>query len=212
MKIKYIFLIGVPGSGKTSCYEFLKSRIADFAKANSKRWNVDKVDDFSELSALYGREREEGLRSFEAMGDTFVVKDMAIYDLALSSMSEKLSNSNASGVRFVEFARPSYSKALAKFSEQITSNAFIIEVVSNLDECRRRIYLRRSSLSSNLDNHYVPEEAFKRFSGSQGKDRAAFFAKFPCQGYARVENDQSLSKLEGEVARLFNEKILPLLK
>ena len=147
-----IFVLGRPGSGKTTAIHHL------LTLARQHNYSAQSIDDYS---ILYRMSRDEAHREqfrSTAYGG-FDVLDLSIFDTALEILEQQvqtMSDQERDCIITIEFARNDYCQALSKFSPEFLKDAYVFFVDADLDTCIERIYQRVTSpLATN--NHFVSD-------------------------------------------------------
>lgn len=214
--LRFVFLVGLPSSGKSSAYRSLKRNIEKMAAENGKpHFSVNKCDDFPELQYTYDQERrEDRYFYFEQSGTTFRVVNPEVYQVVLRRMNKRLlKQSYPTGLQFIEFSRNKYDLAFDQFSLGILRRAAILEVSCDLEACLERNAGRQEHWENHPedrdkpDMHYVPDEVMNHYykTNGNGKDYSGFFEDLPLQAYQRIDSRGTEEDFIEKVERFFEE-------
>jgi adenylate kinase family enzyme len=161
VKISFIFLIGRPGSGKTTAYKLLRNllqtKVLDIEIMN--------IDDFSIIQGILERDMRF-MRHRRPADGGFEILDSTVYDDALKQINKRLSdmlndlrNSDHKKLIFVQFARTYYIDAFRLFSPEVIAKSLLIYLNCSFEKCWERNLHRRNE--NNEENHYVPRDVME---------------------------------------------------
>ena len=158
----YLFLIGMPGSGKTT--------IAETCIRVLQRHGVpsEMIYYFNDYAALYNLFEQDTKRHTFLPADRggFSVKDASVLDVVLQKANAELNlRSRSQRVFLVEFSRKSYIQAFSNFDREIVNNSLVINVVCSPETSQHRND-QRSRVSSDRRSGYVPAEIMSRWYDS----------------------------------------------
>lgn len=184
---KVIFVLGLPGSGKSAAARYLERLARD-------KWNIRRFNDYKVLLKMAEADKD-GLR-FSSTKDKgypgFDVHDLKAFDEALESLREsvlrilpikqpgkfylrslrqkltllaqvinKVLRRKRDNLIIIEFSRDDYCNALKFFKKLILSeDTFFLFVDANIPTCKQRIKSRVEN-SQSSDDYYVSEYIFE---------------------------------------------------
>jgi hypothetical protein len=201
--LRYVFVVGHPGAGKSTFCRFLVQSLT------SAGIRVDRRSDYPYLQALFRLDLARGDdRRFEPHPTSeFKVKDPAVFDEALKLIHDDMVSVTASDtVKVFEFARPHYDSSFLYYTLRALVNSAIIHVDAPLHLCQGRNEHRRSALERRLagvppegvfdadpDAHYVPPEVYEQYrrDAQEWENQALVLALMPSRGYFCLENDSN---------------------
>jgi adenylate kinase family enzyme len=206
-----LFVLGRPGSGKTTASYRIKER------AEERGWSVNRVRDYKILRNMFQNDVEQKkFRPTEHNG--FDVIDFSVLDTALLEVERlvKLCMLTTKGnmLTIVEFARDDYKAALEVFSPHFLQDTHILFVDADIDLCIRRIYQRILHIME-PDNHFISKTIMKEYYGKDNREYMKYLANLNAKTIkgekeiARVvqyiENIGSLDYLYTNVDQFFDE-------
>jgi adenylate kinase family enzyme len=219
--IKIAFLLGRPGTGKSTLAQLIE------ASAQRKGWATQHFYDYKYLQDMFQQEIEEKVplekRAFRQKGPEachgFDVLDFNVLDTALEQMAkeiptEELDHSEENKLFLIEFARKEYDRALHIFDYDILRNAHLLYVKLGLETCIERVQERANvhRLRSGYD-HYVSEEIMRDYYGGDNwlDGQISEYLNYLQSDLVHVsldeiDNSGTYQELEGKV-----EKIVDLL-
>lgn len=135
--IKYLFVIGRPGSGKSTVSGIIQN-LFQTQKMNSRILN-----DWEILNQFAIQETFPSL--IQANDKGFKVLDDEIYDIALEKLITNLQSENRFDINIVEFSRKSYLASFMYISKIINKkNIKILFISADLEKCILRNKKRES--------------------------------------------------------------------
>lgn len=152
-----IFLLGRPGSGKTTAFQHLKSW-ADYYNLQAVR--------FREYAILYEMFKS-GRSEFRATDHGgFDILDFSILNESAKRL-EKLVRTyidnqvQENELLFIELARADYQQTLQQcFQEDFLQNSHFLFIEASVETCIKRIY-RRVGYPGTTDGHFISEHILK---------------------------------------------------
>jgi len=145
-----IFVLGRPGSGKTTAIQELSNR------AHHHAYSALCIDDYNILSRMSQEDTlHEKFRTTDYGG--FDVLDLSVFDTALEVLEQQAQaalQTEQDGIMTIEFARNDYRQALRRFSPDFLKDAYIFFVEADLHTCIQRIY-ERATKPTQLKRHFV---------------------------------------------------------
>ena len=164
--IKIAFLLGRPGTGKSTLAQLIE------ASAQRSDWATQHFYDYKYLQDMFQHEIEENVpleeRAFRQKGPEtchgFDVLDFNVLDTALEQMADDIRTARseqpaANKLFLIEFARKEYFRALHIFSYDILRDAHLFYINLGLETCIERVRQRVvENCSRSVFDHFVSEE------------------------------------------------------
>jgi hypothetical protein len=156
-----IFVLGLPGSGKSTVCRRIALYITDYPG-----WSALRINDYHILHEMFQEDTEgKYFRSIPEFGGFDVVNPIA-FDRALQKLEREvkhhISNAKSDKIILIEFARNDYQKAFQQFSKQFLQDAYFLYLSVDLETCKRRIHERISNPISE-DDFFVSEYIFSAY-------------------------------------------------
>lgn len=203
--LRYVFVVGHPGAGKSTFARVLQKY------GMQRGYSVDKRSDYLFLQALYRLDMaRRDFRRFDPDAKSeFHVKDVSVYDDALKLIHEEIVSASIvdRSLRIVEFSRSHYDSSFLYYTMRGLVNSAIVHVDAPLDVCETRNDSRREALEKRLagvevpgdafdfdsDTHYVPPAVYTRYRRDlkEWTDQALALALMPARAYLPVENHRA---------------------
>ena len=200
--LKYVFVVGHPGAGKSTFARVLQSYGAPHGLSITKR------SDYLFLQALFRLDLARGdTQRFELDAKSeFRVKDLKVYDEALKLVHDEIIGTRVpqDELRVVEFSRPHYDSSFLYYTMRALVNSAIVHINAPLDTCIARNERRRRSLERRLagveeprdafdedpDLHYTPPAVFDRYrtKSDEWVDQDLVLALMPARAYVPIPN------------------------
>ncbi len=158
----YLFILGMPGSGKSSIARFIQ------AYAEVKHWIArSHYNDYEILHSMF--ENDSACKQFRpADGGGFDVIDLTAFDTALQKLEEIVkkdaSPAHREEVVLIEFSRADYQRAFRQFSKAFLQNqyTFFLYLDTGLDICKQRIKNRVTD-PRYADDYPVSDYIFEKY-------------------------------------------------
>lgn len=177
---RIVFLLGRPGSGKSSVAQL----IGMFAK--DKGWITHHIYDYKPLQQMFLKEVAEGKgiapekRTFSPKGPEkfqgFDVVDFSVLDTVLEMMADEVlaeiqNNERAYSKQnilfLIEFARDDYSHALQKFGCDLLNGAYLLYLHVDVETCIDRVHRRvESDCRPQTYAHFVSDGIMRDYYGN----------------------------------------------
>jgi adenylate kinase family enzyme len=168
--IKIVFLLGCPGSGKSSVAQL----ISMFARDTG--WITDHIFDYKFLQELFLQEVTTSTsphkRKFKPRGPEechgFDVVQFSVLDEVLKVIADQVEKewkeqafSNENKFILIEFARNDYLHALQRFSDALLEGAYFLYIYADEKTCLERVRQRVDCESEY--GHFVSEEIMRGY-------------------------------------------------
>jgi nucleoside-triphosphatase THEP1 len=205
-----LFVLGRPGSGKTTAYYRIKAR------AEENGWTVSRVRDYEILQRMFQHDSEQ--KKFRATDHNgFDVIDFSVLNEALLEVERRVKlrmlTTKRNELIIVEFARDEYRTALEIFSPDFLQDTHILFVDADIDICMQRIYQRIHRVLE-PDNHFISDTIMKNYYGKENREYMKQQASLSASTISRekrttcviqyIENTGSLDYLYANVDQFFN--------
>jgi hypothetical protein len=157
---KKVFLLGLPGSGKSTAARYIEMLTRDYD------WLPRRFNDYDILLKMF-RTDSEGKRFSCTKYGGFDVHEHNAFDEALIEIErvvlqrEKVPD-NQKELIIIEFARDDYCKALNLFSPAFLRDAFFLFIDADIPTCLKRIKDRIANPQT-PDDHDVSEYIFESY-------------------------------------------------
>lgn len=164
--LRYVFLLGRPGCGKSAVFRALTPRF----KAAGLAADFERLDDFPRLWARImeddarAREGKERLHSVADEEGRPCLVYPGVFDEILVELSREVEERARDGkIIFIEFARSSYVQALNSFSARVLDAAVIVYIECPFEVCwERNVRRAEAAAQKGTDDHLVPREEMER--------------------------------------------------
>lgn len=193
----FVFLLGIPGCGKSEVYNRLAERFRRDGVADS----VDRLDDYPILWEYF---QEDGPKTKPTEDGGYKILDPTLWDDVLVSLDEQCREAAEEGqVLFIEFARGENRPALDNFSDDVLDRSVIVYIYCPFDEAWRRNLARYEEQGT--DDHMVSREEMEETYGDD--DHEALLADPPVPA-VRIDNDEPrIQKLDDELDDEYDELV-----
>ncbi len=169
-----VFLLGIPGCGKSAFYRRLVKRLGKKGLFSS----FPRIDDFPKLWNIFMEDEQSGewrrCRPTEDGG--YKVTDDKVWDDILKRVNKDVLNLKNSSPEdtliFIEFSRPNYVHSiLNNFSADILEDAIAVYLDVPFDICwQRNVRRHQQALEQGSDDHLVSREEMEKTYGSDDKE------------------------------------------
>ncbi len=166
MAVIKLFVLGLPGSGKSSVARYISTYARD------RRWSTTHINDYEILYQMF---REDAQGQFEpADFGGFDVLDLTVFDAALKKLEQELKihilSVESNELILIEFSRNDYQRAFQQFSHPtFLKDAYFLYLDTNIETCKRRIR-ERITHPTTSDDHFVSEYIFGAYyHGDNGR-------------------------------------------
>jgi shikimate kinase len=155
---KQIFVLGLPGSGKSTGVRLIEGI------AHDMRWFPSRFNDYDVLQEMY--RRDDGEKFSPAAHDGFDVHDHQVFDVALQHLEKNVRSRSIMQDRkelvIIEFSRNDYRRAFKLFSRSFLHDSLFLFIDAEVETCIERIR-NRSDNPVYPDDHYVSEYIFESY-------------------------------------------------
>jgi thymidylate kinase len=188
-----LFVLGLPGSGKSSVARFIS------IYARDRLWLTTRINDYAILYEMFQNEFE----ATEFGG--FDVLDLTVFDIALKKLEQQVnrySSTNPNEIILIEFSRNDYQKAFRQFSKEFLQGSYFLYLAADIETCKRRIR-ERFTHPTTSDDHFVSEYIFGAY---YHKDNGQAIPQILERGYCidkqRIEVIDNNGSLSESIARI----------
>jgi len=188
-----IFLLGRPGSGKTTAASYL-SMLARDEKSLSEKFLSLEVNDYTFLRKMCIADTDH--RRFRPTDHNgFDVLDFSVLDEALQDLEKEVTSlSDMYQFITIEFARDDYGKALKIFSNTFLKDSYFLYFDTNLETCLERIHARVAQPISEGDHPSLSDEGFRKY---YGKENNYYIQNYFVREFSLQEQQLIIVKNEG---------------
>lgn len=154
-----LFLLGRPGSGKTTAASYLRMLARD------ENFSVHEENDYTFLQNMcLADSNHRRFRPTDHNG--FDVLDFSVLDEALQALEREVARlSDSFHFITIEFARDDYSTALRNFSDTLFKDSYFLYFETNLETCLQRIHTRVAHPASEGDHPSLSDDGFRQYYG-----------------------------------------------
>ncbi|HYT42654.1 MAG TPA: hypothetical protein VEP90_09925 [Methylomirabilota bacterium] len=218
--IKIAFLLGRPGSGKSTA----ALEIRQFAE--DRGWATKHIFDYKLLQAMFLQEKKQGRTS---QGEKFIpkgpkecngfdVSDFSVLDTVLEKMAEEvrqeeLGFQEKNVLIILEFARDNYSRALFRFGPDFLRDAHLVYLKVDLGTCIDRIRQRvECDCRPHSYNHFVSEDIMRGYYCKDDWSEVNFSLRHTWGISVKtqeVDNMGDYQALKKEIKRLVEDELIP---
>jgi adenylate kinase family enzyme len=206
-----VFILGLPGSGKSLASRFLMSLLRERGQGTSR------FRDYDILFKMFQQDIErEKFKAADPNG--FDVIDPKVLDIALQKLEKKVDTYMKSVLShefiLIEFARDNYRHALNQFAGNFLRDTYFLFIQANIDTCRSRLR-ERVVRPTSLDDHYVSTYTFDTFYRHDDIEHTiAYLKNHEGINHKRIKiigNNSSLANLETELEQFVDSILLDLM-
>lgn len=205
-----IFLLGRPGSGKTTAASYLSMLARD-----SKFLSLE-VNDYAFLQKMCLADTAHR-RFCPTDHNGFDVLDFSVLDEALQDLEKEVTRlSDMYHFITIEFARDDYGKALKIFSNPFLKGSYFLYFDTNLETCLERIHTRVAHPISEGDHPSLSDDCFREYYGKENNCyiKNHFVREFSLQEQQLVivKNEETKEMFVQELRTHYNDVFRPVLK
>jgi thymidylate kinase len=206
LKVLKLFILGLPGSGKSSVARYTASYLED------KNWKSIHFSDHVILQRMFHTDTEGKLFKPTDHGG-FDLLNLNAFDIALQvldttlqrleqEVNQHLLSPKQEEIVLIEFSRNDYQRAFQQFSDKFLQDAYFLYLGVDLETCKRRIR-ERTENPNTTDDFYVSEYIFNTYyNKDDGQDIPQILAKYYAIDKRRIkviENNGSLDEVVDEI-------------
>ena len=167
MSVK-LFILGHPGSGKSTAYRHIKELI----EQKFKWWSTNRFNDYDILYEMFQFEQRylyflKKKQFSKTDHDGFDVRDFTVLDTALKELEKQVRlrcSPSKDEIIIIEFARDDYKQALKQFSPNFLKDAYFLSIEADIQTCIERVK-KRVMLPQSSDDHFVSEDILIKYYG-----------------------------------------------
>ncbi|HSW96584.1 MAG TPA: hypothetical protein VLF89_02030 [Candidatus Saccharimonadales bacterium] len=163
--MKKVFLLGRPGSGKSTASRYLAEAI------KQKKITVERINDFPLLKEMFLADKEQK-RFVPTDEGGFNAIDHEVLNEVLQAVELKVIERKYAGVHFVtiEFARDNYQKAFRYFSNFfLLTDSYVLFLDADIETCLYRVKARIANPKTSDDHTSFPEKKFRKYYGKNNR-------------------------------------------
>ena len=191
-----VFLLGRPGSGKTTAFHVIKTL------ADKEGWYTKYFREYEILYEMYKFDTQDKFKCADHGG--FEVRDFSVLEISAKHLEDKvndyLSTASKDEIVCIELARDDYKKAMHFFSSEFLLDAYFLFIEVDVETCIRRIHHRVKYASTS--GHFVPDNILRSYYAENGfKYMTSFFKEdYKIQKEVKtILNDRSAHDFSEEV-------------
>ncbi len=161
LMIEKLFILGLPGSGKSAIVRFISSYVRDYP------WKVCRFNDHTNLDKMF---RQDSARRFKPADlGGFDVLDTKVFDEALQDLEQDVTmyidslRPEEKKLVLIEFSRNNYEHALQQFSKSFLKDAYFLYLDTDLERCKQRIRHRVANPQFEEDDFNVSDYIFEKY-------------------------------------------------
>ena len=169
-----LFVLGGPGSGKSTMARHIQSFIKD------EQWSYERLNDYSILQEMADEDshrpvEERRLRWLDAQDRQkgFDVLDISAFDDALKRLEKEAGRifeqyntaSSKMCLATIEFARNDYQRAFKQLSPEFLRDSYYLYLDSSIEVCKQRIHMRveQPPEVKTEDDYFVSDYIFNAY-------------------------------------------------
>jgi thymidylate kinase len=158
-----IFVLGRPGSGKSTAAQLLNHSFAQ------QGWSTSHINDYGILQRMF-LEDTDHIRFRPTENNGFDAIDLSVLDIALREV-EWQAHARQQTTQFltIEFARDDYCQSLQQFSPDFVRNAYILFLDADLETCLQRVHKRVANPISRDDHPSYSDDIFCHYYRSDNR-------------------------------------------
>jgi adenylate kinase family enzyme len=158
-----VFVLGRPGSGKSTAAQLLNRSFAQ------QGWSTSHINDYSILQRMF-LEDTEHRRFRPTENNGFDAIDLSVLDITLHEVEDQaLMRQHTTHCVTIEFARDNYQHALKQFSTDFVRDAYFLFLDADLETCLQRVHKRVEYPTSTDDHPSYSDEVFRCYYQSDNR-------------------------------------------
>lgn len=152
-----VFLLGRPGSGKTTSFHHIEMLL------RNQKWHTIRFREYTILHEMFQNKADTRFHSSAYGG--FEIVDFSVFFDSAKWIEQQIETYIPTESRptfiFIELARDDYSQALKSFSSDFLKDAYFLFLDADIDTCIERIHTRVANRTS--DGHFISEGILKSY-------------------------------------------------
>ncbi len=171
--IEKLFILGLPGSGKSAIARFISTYMRDY------EWMVHRFNDYTFLDNMYQQDvARKRFKDAELGG--FDILDLKVFDEALQTLEPEVRehiNALEPDIKelvLIEFSRNNYDLAFSQFNKSFLKDAYVLYLDAEIKVCKQRIRHRIDNPQFEEDDfnvsNYIFEEYYHEDDGARIAD------------------------------------------
>jgi hypothetical protein len=200
-----VFLLGRPGSGKTTAFQYLAMQARD------RGLKTIRFREYTILHEMFRAGRGE-FQAIEYGG--FDIIDFPVLQESAQCLQEQIQDYIRTSGRidellFLELARDDYEQAMHCFSQDFLQDSYFLFIDAYVETCIQRIHYRVAH-PAETDGHYVSEAILRSYYAHENKDYMAsrFKIDYGIQKEVEViENTGTFAEFEQHLRRFASSLI-----
>src|SRR6266516_2567586 len=154
-----IFLLGLPGSGKSTVARYITTFVRD------RGCFATRINDYQILHKMF-RDDIDGKKFRPTAHDGFDIIDLSVFNTSLQEVERTachlISSAKKKEVILIEFARNDYCEAFKLFSRDFLQDSYFLFLDADIETCKRRISERVANPITD-DDYFVSEYIFDAY-------------------------------------------------
>ena len=201
-----VFLVGRPGSGKTTAFSYIKEL------TRGKELQATRFPEYTILCEMFQAGRKE-FRPVAYGG--FDIVDFSVLRESAQRLEEQvqklvLSSKRENEFLFLELARHNYEPPMLGFSSEFLRDSYFLFIEADVETCIRRIHYRVTH-PTEMDGHFVSERILRGYYSKDNKEYMATQFKNDYDIQKKVEVIENSGPLDEFFQKLkpFVDTVLP---
>lgn len=191
-----VFVIGMPGAGKSTAAKYLASWITKTSQIPTLRW-----DDFSIILELFQKEKQTKLQRFSIEDDgNFKITCSSVLSEALQILSQKIETEPKKNL-IIEFSRLDYDTAFQKQFKNQLKKSHLVEVIAFPEQFQNRNQQRSILNLDAVEDHQVPESIMQEYKNAL-LNGSKSYRNLPFRSATCIPNDGNVSDFTKMLSRL----------
>lgn len=161
-----MFILGLPGSGKSTVAHYIDDYIVKQYQRSTKR-----INDYDILYEMFEADTEGRFAPTSHRG--FDVLDLSVFDSALRKMEKEaralIPTMKSTALIIMEFARNDYIRSFEQFTHDFLQDAYFLFLNTDINICKKRI-IDRVANPKTEDDHFVSGYIFEAYYAKTDKD------------------------------------------